>query len=72
MRQKTLKDYCKKRSISLEDFAKITKVSVAQTYLIARDPSYNINVDTARKIYNGTKRHFGEGLGVWDYIKLEK
>lgn len=70
MKQKTLKDYCQTKGISLEELSKITKVSRAQLYLIAENPKYNITVSTARRIYLKTKKKFGHGLGVWDYIKL--
>lgn len=70
MKQKTLKDYCLMKEISLEALSKITKVSRAQLYLIAENPQYNITVNTARRIYLRTKKKFGKGLRVWDYIKL--
>jgi transcriptional regulator with XRE-family HTH domain len=71
-RQKTLRDYCKKREITLEELAEITNVSVSQIYLIAKDPTYNVTIDTVRKIYLGTEKAFSVGLSVWDYIKLRK
>ena len=71
-KQKTLKDYCDKKKITLEDLAKITGVSVSQIYLIAKNPNYNITIGTAQKIYTGTKNKFGKGLGVWDYITFKK
>jgi len=67
---KTLEQYCKKKKITAEDFAKLTGISIAQIYLFYRNPNYNIKANTAKKIFQATKKKFGEGLDIWSYINI--
>jgi len=67
----TLKNYCKEKNTTLEEFAKLCEVSRAQIYLIANNSKHNITAQTARKIYNKTLQKYGEGLDIWQYIELK-
>ena len=67
---KTLNDYLKEKKIDIKEFSEMTGVSLKHCYRFLHDNKYNININTARKIYNSTKKKYGKGLGVWDYIDL--
>jgi phage antirepressor YoqD-like protein len=67
---KTLNDYLNKKGITITEFAEMTGISMKHCYRFLHNNKYNINVNTAKKIYHSTKKKYGEGLGVWDYIEL--
>lgn len=63
-----LKDFFADKQIGPKKFSEITGVSLVHVYRILKDPGYNMNLDTIRKIYNGTLKEYGEGLEVWEYM----
>lgn len=68
--QKTLNDYLVKNNLTINEFAQITGVSVPHLYRILHNPKYSVNINIVKKIYHGTKKYSGTGLGVWEYLEL--
>jgi predicted transcriptional regulator len=66
--KQTLRTFCSKHNITIEEFSQITGVPCSSLYRIQDDRNANLRVNTIRKIYNGTKQHFGTPLDLWDYI----
>lgn len=64
----TLRKYCEEKGITMERFAKIVDIPPVTLRSMQDNRGYNITVFNARKIYIYTKKHFGKGLNVWDYI----
>ena len=61
-------NYCNGKGITIEELAGITGVSVAQLYLINKDPMYNVTISTIDKIFTGTREQFGRGLSANEYL----
>lgn len=67
-KQKTLKDFIEEKNITMAELADVTGISIAQLHLIAKDPKYNVTVDTMKKIMKGTEEKFNKALMPWDYL----
>lgn len=67
-----LHKYCKTKKISIEDLSKIVGLNTRYLYDIANNSNKNITLETINKIYEGTKKEFGEGLSVWEYLDVKK
>ena len=64
--------YCKKKKISIYRLGQITGVEKTQIGNIDKDYEYNVTTGTMDKIYNGTKKEFGEGLHPSKYLSKRK
>ena len=64
-------NYCTGKGITIEELAEITGVSLAQLYLINKDPLYNVTISTVNKIWLGTQKRFEDGLACGDYLNHE-
>lgn len=65
----TLREYCNSKEITMLEFAKATEVSFSYLYRIQNKEDINVTANTIVKIYQGTKRVFGEGLKPSEYLK---
>jgi predicted ribonuclease YlaK len=65
-----LRNYCVEHQLKMRELAVITGVSLAQLYLIANDECYNVTAETMNKIWIGTLKKFGKGLGPSEYLKI--
>ena len=60
--------YCLENGMHIHELSRMTNISVAQLYLINSDPKYNVTITTIDKIYEGTRKRFGEGLEAFRYL----
>lgn len=67
----TIRQYCKDKKISMEQFHLITGVSASLLYRIQDDRNANLTKESIMKIYYGTKDHFGEGLDYHEYLNKD-
>lgn len=68
----TINDYITSKGITLQKFSNITGLSYsllsARRY--SKNPSFGI--EAIGKIYEGTKKEFGEGLTPYEYMDFPK
>lgn len=64
----TIQEYCDKNYISVRGLAKICGVEYGVLWGNVHN-NENISLKTARKIYAGTKRQYGVGLALVDYLQ---
>ena len=67
-----LSAYCKSKKITIYRLAQITGVNKTQLGNIDKDDQYNVRVETMMRIYNGTKKEFGEGIIPSRYLSKSK
>ena len=63
-----IKKYCKQKNITIKELAHITNLNFSYLYMIQSDPTTNISIGIINRIYQGTKKKYGEGLTPYEYL----
>lgn len=68
----TLGDYISKKGITMKQLERLTGVSYNVLASNKNVVNPRVSLETIVKIYEGTKKEFGEGLVCWEWTDLPR